>query len=330
MSLTKGSGPFGATPAGAFNFDPHPPEHVLYVERSPRRVRVTLADEVVADSTDVRLLHPPGRTPTYLFPRAHVRTDLFEPSDRHRFDPGMGEGTYWTVRVGERRAVDAAYSFPAPPVPSAQIGGLIAFDWDSMDGVFEEDEEVFVHPRDPYTRIDVLRSSRHVRVRVGDVVVADSTRPRMLCESGLPVRYYLPRQDVHHELLEPSYTTTRCPYKGIAHYWSLRVDDRIERDIVWTYPEPFHDADAVRGLLCFVDERVALEVTHDAQHPGPARAETWTPSRRGDAAAGTAAWPASEQGSHRPAKEPVTVVGDGDWTHPRAALLGGGQDGACP
>ena len=199
MSLTKGSGPFGTTPAGAFNFDPHAPDHVLYVERSPRRVRVTLADEVVADSMDVRLLHPPGRTPTYLFPRANVRTDLFEPSDRHRFDPGMGEGTYWTVRVGDRRAVDAAYSFQTPPVPSAQIGGLIAFDWDSMDGVFEEDEEVFVHPRDPYTRIDVLRSSRHVRVRVGDVVVADSTRPRMLCESGLPVRYYLPRQDVRHE-----------------------------------------------------------------------------------------------------------------------------------
>ncbi|MGH2217497.1 DUF427 domain-containing protein, partial [Enterococcus faecalis] len=93
---------------GSFNFDPRPPEHVMYLERSPRRVRVVLGGETVADSTDVRLLHPPGRTPTYLFPREHVRTDLFEPSERRRSDPAMGEGTYWSVQAGDRRAVDAA------------------------------------------------------------------------------------------------------------------------------------------------------------------------------------------------------------------------------
>ncbi len=262
MSLTKGSGPFGARPVGSFNFDPHRPEHVMYLERSPRRVRVILGGVTVADSTDVRLLHPPGRTPTYLFPRQDVRTELFERSDRRRSDPAMGEGTYWTVQAGDRRAVDAAYSFVQPPEPAAAVAGLVAFDWDSMDGVFEEDEEVFVHPRDPYTRIDVLRSSRHVQVRIGDVVVADSTRPRMLIESGLPVRYYLSREDVRTELLEPSYTTTRCPYKGIAHYWSVRLGERYEKDLAWTYPEPFHDAEAVRGPLCFVEERVDLEVRH--------------------------------------------------------------------
>ncbi len=260
MSLTKGSGPFGEHPAGRFNFDPHAPDQVLYLESSPRRVRVVLGGTTVADSTDVRLLHPPGRTPTYLFPREHVRTDLFEPSERRRSDPGMGDGRYWTVQVGERRAMDAAYSWEQPPPTAAQITGLIAFDWDSMDGVFEEDEEVFVHPRDPYTRIDVLRSSRRVRVRVDGTVVADSTRARMLCESGLPVRWYLPREDVRADLLEPSYTTTRCPYKGIAHYWSIRLGKRFEKDLAWTYPEPMHDAEAVRGMLCFPGERVDVEV----------------------------------------------------------------------
>ncbi len=261
MSLTKGSGPFGEQPAGSFNFDPRAPEHVLYAERSPRRVRVVLAGETIADSNDVVLLHPPRRTPTYLFPRAHVRTDLFEPSERRHSDAGMGDRTYYTVRVGDRRAVDGAYSWERPPEPAPRIAGLVAFDWDSMDGVFEEDEEVFVHPRDPYTRIDVLRTSRHVEVRLDGTLIADSTRPRMLIESGLPVRYYLPREDVRAELLEPSYTTTRCPYKGIAHFWSLRLGERFEKDIAWTYPEPFHDAEAVRGLLCFVDERVALRAT---------------------------------------------------------------------
>ncbi len=182
---------------------------------------VILGGETVADSTAIWLLHPPDKTPTYLFPREHVRAELFGPGDQRETDPAMGSPTYWTVRVGDREAPDAAYSYEQPPEAAAEVAGLVAFDWDSMDGVFEEDEEVFVHPCDPFARIDVLRSSRHVRVRLGGTVVADSTRPRMLLESGLPVRCYLPREDVRTDLLEPSYTTTRCPYKGIAHYWSL-------------------------------------------------------------------------------------------------------------
>ena len=260
MSLTKGSGPFGEHPAGAFNFDPDPPEHVLYLESTARRVRVLLGGEPVADSGDVRLLHPPGRTPTYLFPREHVRTELLDPGERQQSDPGMGARTYWTITAGDHRAPDAAYAWEHPPAGALGIAGLIAFDWDSVS-VFEEDEEVFVHPRDPYTRIDVLRSSRRVRVTVGDTLVADSTRPRMLLESGLPVRWYLPREDVQIELLEPSRTTTRCPYKGTAHYWSVRTPSRYDEDLVWTYPEPFHDAQAVGGLLCFPQETVGVEVT---------------------------------------------------------------------
>ncbi len=98
------------------------------------------------------------------------------------------------------------------------------------------------------------------------MLLADTTRSRMLIESGLPVRWYLPRDDVRTDLLVPSYRTTRCPYKGVAHYWSLRLDGGLEKDIVWTYPEPFHDAEAVRGSPCFVEERVNL-VVEDA--PGP-------------------------------------------------------------
>jgi uncharacterized protein (DUF427 family) len=271
MSLTKGTGPFGEQPAGTFNFEPDPPEHVLYLETTSRRVRVLLHGEPVADSDEVRLLHPPGRTPTYLFPRQHVRTELFEPSQRRQSDPGMGPRTYWTLQAGPHTAPDAAYAWEQPPQSASAIAGLIAFDWDSVS-VFEEDEEVFVHPRDPYTRIDVLRSSRRVRVVVAGTVVADSARPRMLLESGLPVRWYLPREDVRTDLLQPSYTTTRCPYKGIAHYWSLRLGDRYDKDLVWTYPEPFHDAEAVRGLLCFPQERVQLEVTSaSAQQEWPSR-----------------------------------------------------------
>jgi uncharacterized protein (DUF427 family) len=260
MTLTIGTAPFGSSPSGRFNFDPQPPEHVLHVEPSPRRVRVLLGSETVADSTRVQLLQPPGQTPVYLFPREDVCAQL-EPSGRTATAPGLGEATFWTVRAGDAVAQDAAYGYQSPPGSAAMVRGLVAFVWDAMDAWFEEDEEVFVHPRNPYTRIDVLRSSRRVVVRWGETVVAESTRPRMLLETGLPVRWYLPREDVRTDLLEPSYTTSRCPYKGIAQYWTLREGDREERDVVWSYPEPMHDAQAVEGLLCFFHER--LELTAD-------------------------------------------------------------------
>lgn len=261
MSLTKGTGPFGSLPAGSFNFDPHRPEHVLYVEDTPLRVRVVFGGETIADSSDVKILHPPERTPTYLFPSADVRAEFLEPGDRQDAYPGLGTATYWTVVAGGRTADNSAYSFPQPPESAAVVTGYIAFDWDAMDTIFEEDEEVIVHPRDPYTRIDVRRTHRHVQVRRGDTVVAESTSARMLMESGLPVRYYLPQGDVRVDSLEPSETTTRCPYKGLARYWSLRDGDELIADAVWSYPDPFHDAEAVRDMMCFVDDTIEIDVT---------------------------------------------------------------------
>jgi uncharacterized protein (DUF427 family) len=258
MTLTIGTAPFGARPSGRFNFDPQPPEHVLHVEPSPRRVRVLFGGETVADSTRVQLLQPPDQTAVYLFPRDDVRTDLLEPSAKTASAPGLGEATFWTVRAGGAVAEGAAYGYESPPESAAMVQGLVAFVWDAMDAWFEEDDEAFVHPRNPYTRIDVLRSSRHVVVRWGDTVVAESSRPRMLLETGLRIRWYLPREDVRTDLLEPSYTTTRCPYKGVAQYWTLRDGEREERDVVWSYPEAMHDAEAVEGLLCFFDERLDL------------------------------------------------------------------------
>ncbi len=260
MTLTIGTAPFGSAPAGRFNFDPNPPEHVLHVEPSLRRVRVRLGHETVADSTDARLLQPPGQTGLYLFPREDVQMGLLHPSARSASAPALGDATFWTVRAGDRTAEDAAYSYEQPPESASMVKDLVAFVWDAMDAWFEEDEEVFVHPRDPYNRIDVLHTSRHLVARWGDTVVADSNRPRMLLETGLGIRWYLPREDVRTDLLAPSYTTTRCPYKGVAQYWTLRDGDREERDVVWSYPEPMHDAVAVRGLLCLFDERLDVQV----------------------------------------------------------------------
>jgi uncharacterized protein (DUF427 family) len=134
-----------------------------------------------------------------------------------------------------------------------------------MDEWYEEEVQVFVHPRDPYHRIDVLQSSRHVRVEVNGEVVAETQRPMVLFETGLPPRYYIPEEDIRMELLEESEETTRCPYKGVASYYSVEVGDERVEDLVWYYPEPIPEAARIKGLLCFFNEKVDLEVDGEEQ-----------------------------------------------------------------
>jgi uncharacterized protein (DUF427 family) len=135
---------------------------------------------------------------------------------------------------------------------------LVRLDWPAMDEWFEEDEPIYVHPRDPYTRVDVLASSRHVRIEVDGVVVARSTQPRILFETGLPPRYYLPLTDLRMDLLRPSELQTQCPYKGTAGYWSLQIGGRSYPDLVWTYRTPLPESQKIAGLACFYNEKVDL------------------------------------------------------------------------
>lgn len=138
----------------------------------------------------------------------------------------------------------------------AELPGHVRIDWDAMDSWFEEDEEVFVHPRDPGVRVDILPSSRHVRVEVAGVTVADSRAARLLFETHLPTRYYLPKTDVRLDLLKPSDTVTRCPYKGTSAYFSVSDGAVLHPDLAWTYPTPLPESERVAGLVCFLDERV--------------------------------------------------------------------------
>jgi len=259
MGLMTGTGPLSLHPAGAFNFEAPPPGRALYLEPSPKRVRVLVADEVVADSRQVMLLHESGSQPVYYFPPEDVRQDLLEPSDTVTHCPKKGDASYHSVRVGERGISDAVWHYPEPLAGAPPIGGLMAFYWDRVDRWLEEEEEVFFHPRDPYHRIDIIRSSRQVRVLRKGTLMAESSRPMILFETGLPPRWYLPREDVVAEL-EPSDTVTGCPYKGVAGYFSVLVDGRATPDIVWTYTDPRAEATAIKGLLAFYDERVDVEL----------------------------------------------------------------------
>jgi uncharacterized protein (DUF427 family) len=260
MSLTVGSGPLGERPAGRFEPPLPTGDGVLYFEDNPPRIRAIFARESVVDSRRVKLLHETGKLPVYYFPLDDVRRDLLEESERRSSSPLKGEARFWSVRAGDRLAADAVSSWSAP-----LLAGHVTVEWSAMDEWFAEDDQLFGHPRDPYSRIDVHKSTRHVRILRDGVVLADTRRSKILFETALPPRYYIPAEDVRTDLLVPSGTRTRCAYKGSATHWSMQVGDRLVEDLVWSYPEPQHDALPVRDLLAFYDERVDLELDGELQ-----------------------------------------------------------------
>ena len=260
MSLTIGSGPLSPEAAGTFNASLGLPERVLLFDPYLPRVRALFEGETVVDSLRTRLLHETGCLPLFYFPLADVRQDLLEPSAKSVDVPAKGRASYRSLQVGDRKAPDAAWVFEEPVAEAAFLSDHVAFEWGALDEWFTEDEQVFGHPRDPYSRIDVLKSTRHVRVSLRGELLAESRRPKILYETALPPRFYLPPEDVRTELFVASPARTRCAYKGSASYWHVQIGDRLVEDLVWTYRDPQHDAKPVADHLCFFNERVDLEV----------------------------------------------------------------------
>jgi uncharacterized protein (DUF427 family) len=228
------------------------------IEHGPKRVRTYLGGELIADTTRPKLVWEIPYYPAYYFPREDVRTELLTPNGRTQHSTSRGEARHFTVKGGNQEAEDAAWHYPESPVEA--LRGLIRFDWDAMDGWFEEDEEVFVHPHDPYSRIDILHSSRHVQVEVNGVTVADTHQPTLLFETGLPTRYYFPKLDVRLDLLTPTDTTSGCAYKGFAHYWSVEAGGETFEDLAWSYRTPLPENVKIAGLVAFYNEKVDLVI----------------------------------------------------------------------
>jgi uncharacterized protein (DUF427 family) len=264
MSLTMGTAPFGNAPAGSFNVDVPERKRLLYIEDSPRRVRGYLDGELVVDSRRVKLVHEHGHLPVWYFPREDVRQELLEPTDHHTHCPKKGDASYHSVRVGDRVSENAVWHYPEPIENATALAGHMAFYFGALDRWLEEDEEVFVHPRDPYHRVDVLPTSRQVRVSVDGQVLAESSRTRVLFETGLPPRYYIPHEEVRAELTAND-VTTRCPYKGEASYH----DAGGQPALAWEYREPIPVVAELAGHLCFFGERAEIEVDGERQEMPP-------------------------------------------------------------
>ena len=255
------------------------PERVLFIEGVHPRIRCVASGETVVDSDHAMLLHETGRLPVYHFPLAEVRMDLLEETGE-REPSARGELAWHRLTIGERVVPRAAWTYPEPA--AGFLEGLIAFRWDALDEWFAEAEQLFGHPKDPYSRIDVCRTTRRVRVLLDGEVLADSRRARVLYEAALPPRWYLPAEDVDTARLVPSGHLTRCAYKGAAHYWHVRVGGELVPDLVWSYPDPEHDAEPVRDRLCFFSEKVDIELDGVIEKRPTTQ---WSPSDASGAAA---------------------------------------------
>jgi uncharacterized protein (DUF427 family) len=238
------------------------------VEPAAKRVRIVLGGVVVADTTGAVYVWENPSYPQYYIPLADIAPGALKETGTTSRSPSRGTARYFSVQGGGRVADDAAWCYSDSPIEG--LRDRVRFDWWAMDAWFEEDEEVFVHPRSPYTRVDVLRSSRSVRIEIAGVVVAETIRPTFLFETGLIRRTYIPKLDVRMDLLDATTTVTMCPYKGTARYWSVRAGDAVHTDLAWSYDAPFRESAPIAGLVAFYDERVDVFVEGELQ----ARPET--------------------------------------------------------
>jgi uncharacterized protein (DUF427 family) len=225
-------------------------------ETGAKRVRAYLGGHLVADTTRPLLVWEKPYYPAYYIPLTDVHAELTATGDTEH-SPSRGEGLVHDVTVAGVRAPKAAVTYPDSPMD--ELRGHVRLDWDSMSAWFEEDEEVFVHPRNPTTRIDTLPSSRHVQVRLGDTVLADTRRAHVLFETGLPPRWYIPKVDVRMDLLTSSPTVTHCPYKGSASHLAATIDGSTV-DVAWSYPTPLPESQRILGLVAFYDDQVTVLV----------------------------------------------------------------------
>jgi uncharacterized protein (DUF427 family) len=227
-----------------------------HIEPAPRRVRGVLGNTVVFDTTNAIYLWEWPHYPQYYIPLADVRTDLLVDEDNPQ-RLRRGTARRHGLKVGDLTRPSSVSVYTEDSL--AGLNGMVRFDWAALDAWFEEDEEVFVHPRDPYTRVDALRSTRRVRVELNGVVLADTASPVLVFETGLPTRYYLNRTDVNFAHLVPTDTVTACPYKGrTTGYWSVRIGDETHQDLAWAYDFPTRQLLPITGLVAFYNEKVDM------------------------------------------------------------------------
>jgi uncharacterized protein (DUF427 family) len=256
MGLAWQQGPLSTGAIGRFLVPGPLPERLLYAEPLRRRMRVKFGGAWIADSEDVVLLHEPGRYPVAYFPLGDITAGALEPSEHTTRHRDLGATSWYTVQAGEHSKPRAAWQHTELPGYASELKGRAAFAWRAMDAFYEEDERIVGHAADSYHRIDIRQTSRHLVVRSGGRVVADSTRPLALFESGFAPRWYVPRADIDESALTPVQGQTFCPYKGVCSYYDIADAQRA----AWSYENARAEVRRVSGLVSFEPDKVSVHL----------------------------------------------------------------------
>src|ERR1700754_1816395 len=256
MGLAWQQGPLAAGSIGRFLTAQPMPEHLLFAEPLRRRMRVRVGEDWIADSENVLALHEPGRYPVASFPLEDVGDGILVAEDRVTQHGDLGDMQWYTVVVGEQRLSHAAWQHTALPAYATELTHRVAFAWRAMDGFYEEDDRIVGHAADPYHRVDIRNTSRHLVVRHHDRVVADTRRPVVLYESGFAPRWYVPRADIDESTLTAVDAQTFCPYKGLCSYYDIGDAGQA----AWSYPEAYPEVGRIANLVSFEPDMVSVYI----------------------------------------------------------------------
>ena len=266
MGLSWQQGPLGRDPNGTFLTATRMPDRVLYLEPLRRRMSVELGGSIIARSDDAVILFEPARYPVAYVPVGDIDEAVLQASDHVSTHPDLGSTKWFNVVGGDgETARRGAWQQVDPPTQAAALRETVAFAWRAMDAFYEEDERILGHAADPYHRIDIRRSSRHLVVQAGDRVVADTDAPLVLYESGFAARWYVPRADIDAGTLHAVEGQTFCPYKGVASYYDIGE----ARNAAWSYRAPFKAVARIADLVSFYPKKGAITIDGEMLEVAP-------------------------------------------------------------
>lgn len=264
MGLSWQQGPLGRDPNGRFLTPDASTAGLPYAEPLRRRMSVELGGRRIVTSDEAVLVFEPDRYPVAYFPLSDVEAGALETTDRVTQHALLGPTHWFTVGGGGgRRAPRGAWQHVAPPPFAAMLRDTVAFAWRGMDAFYEEDERILGHAADPYHRIDVRTTSRHLTVHAGERLVAETDAPLVLYESGFAPRWYVPSADVHAPAIARVEHQTFCPYKGIASYYDVEGVERA----AWSYRAPIDEMARIAQLISFEPDRVTVTIDGRRLHP---------------------------------------------------------------
>lgn len=252
MGLAWQQGPLATGSIGHFLTEQPMPSRLLFAEPLRRRMRVRFAERWIADSEDVLLLHEPGRYPVAYFPSGDIEAGTLTAEDRVTQHRDLGDTQWFTVKAPEREAAHSAWEHTGLPAHATVLQGRVAFAWRAMDAFYEEEERIVGHAADAYHRIDIRSTARHLVVRDGERVIAETRRPVALYESGFAPRWYVERDDIDESALKPVAIQTFCPYKGICSYYDIGGHQHA----AWSYVDAWTEVSRVRNLVSFEPDKI--------------------------------------------------------------------------